>query len=770
MTVSTKKKALKAEYRYFVCDAVSNDVLAELPFQNVSYGRGLREAGRFSGQIPVTGETYNLDPYTNTMPGKTALYIVRNGVCVWGGLIWSRQYDIKEKMLTVNGSEYTSYLYHRTAWKTWANEYESTVRVESGTGYATLETEHFDFVAGYPVHIDFGTDATNKYDGTYYVLADPAPTTNSFAFRGENGDYLPVSDLEVKENASTVTVRQDTYEFTRDFLKALAVDFYDLRYDNTEIEPAAQFAQTISFVSRSSNVATVVTPEAHGFILGQRITITNSKIAGFDGRWVITEIPSSTTIKFANTGSNVAQTAVNPVKRPVTSFSRKDFVATIATSSAHGYDVGDTVVIEGVNGGIDGTFIITTVPDSTSFTYDSALHSTISTSTSNYGYVVRTPEVRFSTYGEFSKNSALNLDYSTQELSEQAPRVNAPFRGSDLSFVGELLEEYSNISGGFEYRIDCTYDEPTNAFKRQFVFLPLQPDVFREYLNTLQNSKLQAGHWAPVSAFDADSIVFEYPGNVLGAEMEESAEDAATRFWVQGDDATDVEGAALPFAGNSAIDFLEAGWPILDQVEKVDGITEEDTLFDYATRYLNEARPPLAAFTITVDGSVTPAIGSYKPGDWCSVIIDDHFVQLRLESGLENGSESAERDGLLLRKIDSYEVKVTDGSVVPEEVTITLVSESAVDAPGEDLFELTVLSIGTTTTSLSVVVDVLATEPISVALLRGTTTLTSWTVNPETIFSTTYNATGLTAGTEYTFYLSGPSGLLDSITFTTTAA
>lgn len=770
MAVSTTPQTLVADYRYFACDLVSNQVLAEIPFFNVTYGRSIREAGQFTGDVPVSDDTFNLNLYSNTIPGKVAIYVVRNNVCVWGGIIWSRDYDIKNKILSVSANEFTSYLYHRVAWKTWSNEYEATVDVSSGIGSAVLSTESFDFEPNYPIYIDFGEEVKDKYDGYYYVLSDPEPTSTTFSFSGKNGDYISIPDIDGKEGQATVTVRQDTFEFARDFLKSLNLDFYDLRYDNTEIEPSAEFAQTISSVSRTSNVATVTFSESHDLIVGQRITVKNTKEPGYDGRQVVASIPSNTTITFANTGDNQSTTNLTEVKKSITKFARSNFVATLTTSTDHGFEVGDIVTILDVNGSIDGIFTVLGVPTTATFTYTSVYSSTISESTSNYGYAVRSPEVRFSTYGEFSQNSGLNIDYSTQELSTQGPRTNSPFRGSDLSYVGELLEEYSNIIGGFEYRIDCTYDSLTDSFKRQFIFMPLEPNSLTGYRESLVNDKLPAGKWAPISAFGADTIVFEHPGNILNAVMQESAEDAATRFWVQGDDDTGTEGASLPYAGDSAIDLLRDGWPILEQVEKVDGTSDEDTLFNYASRYLLESRPPLSTFSIVVDGSVRPQIGTYKPGDWCSVIIEDKFVQLRLQSGLENGSEDSARNGILLRKIDSYEVRVPDGPTFPEEVTLNLVTEPEIDKPGASLLELSILSKTSTSVTFSVTIDLDLSETTTITLLRNSTSIETWDVTVGSIINDTYIATGLSAATEYTFYLSGPGGYLDSVTVTTEAS
>ena len=106
------------EYRYFLTDLLTNSVISEVPFKSVSYERANRKAGSFSGTIPFIPSTKSLNLYEATMPGRTGIYITRNGVCVWGGIIWSRSYDVLSKELKVDGSEFISYFYHRNIWQT----------------------------------------------------------------------------------------------------------------------------------------------------------------------------------------------------------------------------------------------------------------------------------------------------------------------------------------------------------------------------------------------------------------------------------------------------------------------------------------------------------------------------------------------------------------------------------------------------------------------------------------------------------------------------
>jgi hypothetical protein len=241
---------------------------------------------------------------------------------------------------------------------------------------------------------------------------------------------------------------------------------------------------------------------------------------------------------------------------------------------------------------------------------------------------------------------------------------NKTYRGYELLSVGEELDNYSDTVDGFEFRVDCDYDYETGSFSKTLVLIPI------DYPNPPD-----PGEASPPSRFGADKLVFEYPGNISNVKMDESAENAATRFFVVGNIGDLGEDASQPYAAASAKDMLNAGWPILDAEESVDYESEEK-LYKYAARYLAEHRPPISDFNVSVNGSLDPVIGTYAPGDWCSIIVDDTFVRQRLASDLEP------RDTVIVRKINSFSVSVPDTPTFPEQVELDLISEPEVDKRG----------------------------------------------------------------------------------------
>ena len=788
-----------AEYRYYVADLLTNNVIGEIPFTNVSYERALSKAGAFSGTIPVIEATAPLNLYESTMPGKTALYILRNGVCVWGGIIWSRSYNPANKTLNVDGQEFISYLYHRAVWQTlyYGSEGVYCSRYQAGGGTATVFTDvSHGFEVGDKVKIASLNSALN---GIHTISA--TPSLASFTFSS-------VATLAAS-NSSTGIARTlvDSYDVTRDILGWLSDDFGDNKFVNDEIKPASEIEYSITNKALTAGVATLTTALPHDLIEGQLLEIVDVD-AALDDYVTIKEIPTSTTFTFdvAGSPSNIASTATSALATynvtskstvttslVVTNKAIANNIATITTSTAHYLSPGDEVSISNVDTNLNGTYTVETTPSATTFTYArtaTALASptvvdgvaayksaVLVTSAANglsvgKSVVVEINDVEYDgthivskidnsttfrfnrfatlnreaegvfggiikcgaravagTYGSFSANSDIDIASTADVSGKYIGVTQQVFRGSDLRYFGEILEEFSKDLNGFEYRIDCDFQN--DEFVRTFRFVPffdpptkiavtnkqlssniatlttetahgltvgeevVVSDVgnafngtqtvdstptattftFKSY-NLNVPSTAASGYIGlvhPISYLGADQFVFEYPGNILDFKIDESAEDSATRMWVGGNNDGLSGDASNPYAAASATDLLGAGWPVLDQIEEQkDAQTAalgESALYEYAEEYLAEARPPELTFNMSVNGSLNPVVGDYLPGDWCSIIIDDDFVRLRLGDDLEP------RGDVIVRKIVGFKVSVPDIPTFPEKVDLDLISE-----------------------------------------------------------------------------------------------
>jgi hypothetical protein len=103
-----------ATYTYLVADLATGTVLEELPLAGVSFDKRLNDAGSFRGQLPVTDpEIRSRVPRLFTEPGRTALYVDRDGELLWGGIVWTSRYVASGGTLELGAADFLSYLEHR---------------------------------------------------------------------------------------------------------------------------------------------------------------------------------------------------------------------------------------------------------------------------------------------------------------------------------------------------------------------------------------------------------------------------------------------------------------------------------------------------------------------------------------------------------------------------------------------------------------------------------------------------------------------------------
>jgi hypothetical protein len=161
-----------------------------------------------------------------------------------------------------------------------------------------------------------------------------------------------------------------------------------------------------------------------------------------------------------------------------------------------------------------------------------------------------------------------------------------------------------------------------------------------------------------------NKLVFEYPGNISTFSLEENADVSATRYFVQGNITDLSDAASQPYAIAADTELLNnklgRSFPLIDKTDNVNNTGDEDILYSYAEERLFESKVPEGTIDISINGSITPTVGSFSPGDWCTIIIDDPFVLSRLASDQEP------RKDILVRRIESYKVNVPDSSFIPE--------------------------------------------------------------------------------------------------------
>lgn len=105
---------MATNYRYLFADLLSNTVIAEIQLTGVSFTQQLNQAGTFQGHILLSGvNSAALNIPNSTIPGKCAVYVDRNDTLVWGGVIWGRNYNSNEQILSITAREFESYFERR---------------------------------------------------------------------------------------------------------------------------------------------------------------------------------------------------------------------------------------------------------------------------------------------------------------------------------------------------------------------------------------------------------------------------------------------------------------------------------------------------------------------------------------------------------------------------------------------------------------------------------------------------------------------------------
>jgi uncharacterized repeat protein (TIGR02543 family) len=234
-----------------------------------------------------------------------------------------------------------------------------------------------------------GTSASStKVSGLPTGVAVTYNTSTNSGIIGTSGTTATSSATFDKGSSLTLPVASRTgYEFS---------GWYNVATAGTLVGgPGGSYSPnlTASITTRSltSNVVTLTTSSAHGFVVGMTVSVINISSV-FNGSYTITSVPTTTTFTYAKTNANVASASVTPLGRAtITALTvYAQFVGITYTISYNGNgNTGGTVPSTGSvqNGGsahvIEGA---TNPPTKTGYTFDGWY--TNSTGTGGTSYAV----------------------------------------------------------------------------------------------------------------------------------------------------------------------------------------------------------------------------------------------------------------------------------------------------------------------------------------------------------------------------------------------
>jgi len=101
------------QYKYLVTDLLTDQVNLEPSVFGVNLGRRMSKPGNGTFSIGLDGSNTvrNQNIIDFTAPGRNALWVLRDDVIVWGGVIWSRTYQSQARVLQYTAQTFESFLY-----------------------------------------------------------------------------------------------------------------------------------------------------------------------------------------------------------------------------------------------------------------------------------------------------------------------------------------------------------------------------------------------------------------------------------------------------------------------------------------------------------------------------------------------------------------------------------------------------------------------------------------------------------------------------------
>jgi hypothetical protein len=246
---------------------------------------------------------------------------------------------------------------------------------------ATLTTsEAHQFIEGESVTI---SGININYNGTYIIVSIDSPTTFSYALTRTNSKAI--TNKQMSSDVASITMGSEHGFVVGENVSVSGLDdTFDGTYKIVSIPTSTSFTykierstvNTAAIRSIFSGVATITLTSEHGFSLGEQVFVSDVG-ANYDGTYTITQIPSSTTFSYAKAAADetailVTTGTVIPVRRAVVAKQLIGGVATLTTSSGHGFFTGETVTISSMGTSFDGSYVVTSVPSTNTFTYSKA--------------------------------------------------------------------------------------------------------------------------------------------------------------------------------------------------------------------------------------------------------------------------------------------------------------------------------------------------------------------------------------------------------------
>lgn len=102
-------------YSYLFVETMTGNIIAEVLLNGVTYSKVLNDSGSMTGTLMIDQNlsARGIDPYDLTTPDRRSIYVMRDGVPMWGGILWTRKYDSTTQSVALGAGDWWSYFDHR---------------------------------------------------------------------------------------------------------------------------------------------------------------------------------------------------------------------------------------------------------------------------------------------------------------------------------------------------------------------------------------------------------------------------------------------------------------------------------------------------------------------------------------------------------------------------------------------------------------------------------------------------------------------------------
>jgi len=519
-----------------------NAVIGELQLTNVQFTKQINTPGTFTGDILLTALDIKKSNVINaTIPSRSSVVVMADGIPVWGGIIWNRHIDSKSQKITITAREWISYFEKRKA--IW----------QSPISYAASDGTSFIFTTGsaHAFYLGQTLSITGVFPIGYNITGTITGIPNNTSFKMAN----ITSIAGTGQSIGGIT--------------------------------------TVTAISASAGVVTYTAP--NNFLAGQSVTITGATTAAYNLTGVILASGlSSSQFKVTSAATGASSTATAIVSAALATADNATFAAnTTFQIVKYLIDAAQGQTNGSINGGAG---IITTGLTSGAMTAISGSGTTITYTCSNTFSVGQIVSISGSNINAYNITGTVATASSTQftitnsgtgtwvsgGIASYGTIIAQSYYAYEVKQIMTAIDDLSKMDTGFEFLVKTTLDVSNNLLLTLSLGTPRLGNVYN-------NSTLTSVSLTPV---------FEFPsGNVIYYEYDEDGSITANKLYTIGSGNNDAKliGTSMDYTKISISQGnITGSWPLIEDDQSYTNVTDPNLLGKLASSAMNAlSYPPI---------------------------------------------------------------------------------------------------------------------------------------------------------------------------------